>query len=304
MPGSSESVLAKYFESTTSSEVTALDAPALAAAMDAELKSVSDEDTAVFLIGAVQSYIDFLSETGRWSSSQDHRAELEDIFLDTDDPDSNGLTIRVPVLAKDEELAAFAGLPLIQKATAFLQWLGDGRSVTATGVPEPAGLEEAARVGMAVPGALTLWTALEMAELIHVSSAHATPTADVQDFLAGSAPERLEEYRFFTGEFLRRAAIGGLQGRPERAESAALKISILVSATTEEPPSVKGVLAAEDYALEVEKALVGALTRSVVEHLEQLAALGLIETGTHSRVPPAVIGCVAAVFADDVVYDT
>ncbi len=61
-----------------------------------------------------------------------------------------------PDLAEDEALEVFAGLPLIQRTTALLRWIGDGRPVAGTGALRLKDLEAAAAcVGVSVRGAGT-----------------------------------------------------------------------------------------------------------------------------------------------------
>ncbi|MDQ6738954.1 MAG: hypothetical protein M3021_00905, partial [Actinomycetota bacterium] len=178
-----------------------------------------DEETdAMFIVDAVQAYVDFLTETGRWTGSAEQLAQVMDFLktVEEDDDDQLGL-IEIPDLGEDEALEVFAGLPLIQRTTALLRWIGDGRPVTGPGALRLKDLQAAAAcVGVSVRGAVKgaqpdhaipivrsmqdvpllpqIWAAMEAAELIEIKATKVVPFEDAGGFLSGSTAQRLEEY--------------------------------------------------------------------------------------------------------------
>ena len=337
-----ENVLGRYMDSTAAAEVTEFEQVPLAIAIAEEVAASADDsadpsavgmadvENAVFVVTAVHAYVGFLSDTGRWSGSAEQLAGVMDFFDDiAEDDDEPGL-IDVPYIAEQEAFEALSGLPLIRRATALLQWIGDSRPVTATGALRLRDIEAAAAcVGVAVRGGpkqtpstpqgtagqaddvptvrsmyevplLTqIWNALEAAELIEIKSTKVVPFPDSAGFLTGSDSERLDEFSLFTMCFLEQAVLGFDPEQPWERILAGLQTSILISAATADPPSLERVLASAQHAPATEKAMTELLTSMAVGRLEALAELGLLTIDTHFRVPPALIRCVADVFDDD-----
>lgn len=349
-----KNVMGRYMERTAAADVTCIDPVPLALAVSDEITALAvaaggdpadgdgdDVDQAVYTVTAVQAFAEFLAETERWSGSEGQLAELRDFFdgLAGDDRGNGGVgwsLIDVPAIPAPDALAALSRLPLIQRATALLQWIGDGKPVTATGALRLREIEAAAAcVGVIVRGSakrtasLTedplpgftgaadrvptvrsmyevpllaqLWNALVDAEMIEVSSTKVVRSAASDVFVAGGTAERLEELEFFVEQFLEAAVLGCDWEQPWERLIAGMQASILLAAATPEPPLKERVLAAAKSAPDEEKMMVGVLTDVVVSRLEALAELGLMTIDTHFRVPTAVIGCVAGVFDDEVV---
>ncbi|MGY3320819.1 plasmid pRiA4b ORF-3 family protein [Arthrobacter sp. TE12232] len=333
-----ENVLGRYMDSTAAAEVTGFEPVPLAAAISDEVVALSDApadgmtdlENAGFIVGAFHVYVDFLAETGQWSGSAEQLAGVVD-FLDliADDDDEPGV-IDVPYIPEEEALKALSELPLIRRATALLRWIGDGRPVTATGALRLRDIEAAAAcVGVAVKGGAKqtsaplpgtavssepvptvrsmyevpllaqMWNALEAAELIQIKSTKAVPFPDSAAFLTGSDSERLDEFSLFALCFLREAVLGFDPEQPWERILAGIQTSILIAATTADPPSMERVLAAPHHAPAAEKSMTELLTSMAVGRLEGLSELGLLTIDTHFRVPAALIGCVADVFDDD-----
>ena len=337
-----ENVLGRYMDSTAAAEVTEFEQVPLAIAIAEEVAAtagdsadpsavgMADVEDAVFVVTAVHAYVGFLSDTGRWSGSAEQLAGVMDFFDDiAEDDDEPGL-IDVPYVSEQEALEALSGLPLIRRATALLQWIGDGRPVTATGALRLRDIEAAAAcVGVAVRGGpkqtrstqqgtagqaddvptvrsmyevpllSQLWNALEAAELIEIKSTKVVPFPDSTGFLTGSDSERLDEFSLFTMCFLEQAVLGFDPEQPWERILAGLQTSILIAAATADPPSLERVLASTQHAPATEKAMAELLTSMAMGRLEALAELGLLTIDTHFRVPPALIRCVADVFDDD-----
>ncbi len=340
-----KAVMGRYMERTAASDVTRLDAAALAAAVSDELVATLDAIAALagdaaldvgavestnFVVDAVHAFVGFLVETDRWSGSVDQLAEIVD-FLDTTAEDDAGWGyVDVPDIPEGQALDVFSGLPLIRRATALLEWIGDGRAVTATGALRLRDIEAAAAcVGVAVRGGskragsptpdsagsasdvptvrsmyevpllAQMWAALETAELIKITSTKVVPFEGTEDFLAGGPSARLEEMAFYVDQFLVAAVLDYDPAQPWERTLAGLQTSLLIAAATEDPPSLERVLAAADQAPAAEKAMAGLLTGMAISRMEALAELGLLTINTHFRVPPALIRCVATVFDDD-----
>ena len=198
-----------------------------------------DFDTMTYVVHSIGAFVEFLVETGRWSGSAEQLAAVMDFLDTTGEDDGGGGFVDVPDIPDEEALAAFSGLPLIRRATALLQWIGEGKPVTATGALRLRDIEAAAAcVGVAVKGGTKgsgsplpgtagpdgpvptvrsmyevpllaqLWNALEAAELIEITSTKVVPSADSGVFLAGGPSERLAELVFFVDQFLETAVLG------------------------------------------------------------------------------------------------
>jgi hypothetical protein len=322
-----EPVMGRYLNSTAAAEVTGLDPVPLAIAISDEVAATAsvsavaleEVENAVLVLDAVQAYVDFLSETGRWTGSARQLAGVVEFFDTIGEDDGGPRYVDVPEIPEEQALAVFSEVPMIQRATALLRWIGDGRPVTGTGALRLRDIEAAAAcVGVTVRGGakradaaddvLTvrsmyevpqlaqMWAALEAAELIELRSTKVVPFEDSEHFLSGDTSEKLEEFRIFTSCFLEQAVLRYDPGQPWERIIASLQASILMAAATPEPPLLERVLAAPDHAPEAEKAMAGLLTNMAISRLEALAELGLLTIDTHFRVPPALIGCVADTF--------
>ena len=345
--------MGRYFEGTSAAEVTGFVGIPLAIAISAEVAAVAavadrsagsagsaadmaDVENAVFVVDAVRAYVDFLSATGRWSGPADQLAEIMEFFDDLAEGDDGHQYLEVPEFPDEQALEVFSGLPLIQQATALLEWIGDGKPVTGTGALRLRDIEAAAAcVGVAVKGAAgkgtagrgtdsplpgtagsaddvptvrsmyevpqlaKMWAALEAAELIEFTSTKVVPFEDSGAFLTGGTSERLEELVFFVDQYLETAVLGWDPEQPWEQLVSGLQASILLAAATADPPEKARVLAAPDNAPAAEKAMAGLLTGMALRRLEDLAGLGLLSIDTHFRVPPALIRCVANDFDDE-----
>lgn len=337
-------VLGRYMERTAAADVTRLDPAGLAAAVSDEIVAIDaggafvDEvavrEEAKFVKDAVGAFIEFLEETGRWSGSADQLAVIRDV-LDTAAGDGGGWGfIDVPDIPDQQAFEVFSSLPLIQRATALLQWIGEGRPVTATGALRLRDIEAAAAcVGVAVKGGTKsagsplpgtagsgdavptvrsmyevplladIWSALEAAELIQIKATKVVPFPEPGDFLTGGPSERLEEFELFIDCYLRAAVLEYDPAQPWEKSLSGMQASILMAAATPDPPEKQRVLAAPDHAPAADTAMVRLLTDVAVSRLEALAELGLLTIDTHFRIPLALIRCIADVFDDDWVLD-
>lgn len=324
-----EPTMSRYLEMTAAPDMTSLDPAALAnavaeevsAAARAQAPDVVDPEQVALIVDSVHSYVEFLSETGRWTGTADLLAEVLEFFDGLAGGEDGPETIQVPDIPEDHALAVFSGLPLIQKATALLKWIGDGKPVTGTGALRLRDIEEAAAcVGVSakggtkkedragdvltvrsmyeVPLLADIWATLQAAELIRVKPTKVVPFEDPAHFLDGSVAEQLDEFIMFTSCFLEQAVLRLDPEEPWERTIAAVQVSVLLAAATAEPLLVERVLAAPDHAPDEEKKAAELLTQVAMERLEELAELGLLTIDTHFRVPPALIRCVADAFDD------
>ncbi|AXJ09136.1 plasmid pRiA4b ORF-3 family protein [Arthrobacter sp. PM3] len=335
-----ESVLGRYMDSTAAADVTVFEPVPLAVAVTDEVVAAAGSGSSAggtaeagdagFVVSAIYTYIDFLSDTGRWSGTAEQLAGVLD-FLDAigQQEDDGAGVIGVPDVPEQEALDELSRLPLVRRATALLEWIGDGRPVTGTGALRLRDIEAAAacvgvaarggtkRAGAPLPGTAgaadvptvrsmyevpllaQMWAALETAELIKITSTKAVPFEGVDAFLAGGPSERLEELVFFVDSFLMSAVLDYDPEQPWERIVAGLQASILIAAATDDPPLLERVLAAPDAAPAEEKAMTRLFTDMAVDRLNGLADLGLLTIDTHFRVPPALIRCVANVFDDE-----
>jgi Plasmid pRiA4b ORF-3-like protein len=333
-----EPVLGRYLDSTAAAELNSFEPMPLAIAISDEVAAMAaaatgemaDVENAAFVVDAVHAYVDFLCETGRWSGSAEQLAGVRE-FFDTlgEDGDGPGY-LDVPDIPEGEALEVLAGLPLIQRATALLRWIGTGKPVTGTGALRLRDIEAAAAcVGVTVRGGTTLadsalpgaaagsepvptvrsmyevpllaqmWAALDAAELIEIKSTKVVPFEGSEGFLNGGPSQQLDEFSMFISCFLDQAVLRHDPERPWERIIAGLQTSILMAAATPEPPLRERVLAAADHAPDAEKSMADALTNVAVSRLEALAELGLLTIDTHFRVPPALVRCMADSFDRD-----
>jgi hypothetical protein len=324
-----EPVMSRYLQSAAAPDLTSLAPAALANAVAEEVagagrNEVSDEpdlEEVAYTVDAVRSYVEFLSETGRWTGTAGELAEALDFFDSLGDDAIGQEPLQVPDIPEDQALAAFSTLPLIRKATALLQWIGDGKPVTGTGALRLRDIEEAAAcVGVSakggtkkadsaddvltvrsmyeVPLLARIWAALEAAELIDIKPTKVVPFEDAGNFLAGDAAQQLEEFQIFTAFFLDKAVLRLDPDQPWERTIAAVQVSVLLAAATPEPPLVERIVAAPEHAPEAEKTMAELLTKVAMGRFEELADLGLLSIDTHFRVPPALIRSVADAFDD------
>ena len=159
-------VMGRYMERTAAADVTSLDPVPLALAFSDEFTGLplaagadladgdgDDVDRALNAVDAVHAFVEFLAETEHWTGSEGQLAELRDFFDALGDGREGQGFIDVPDIPEQDALQFLSDLPLIQRATALLQWIGDGKPVTATGALRLREIEAAAAcVGVTVRG--------------------------------------------------------------------------------------------------------------------------------------------------------
>ena len=235
-----EPTISRYMEMTAAPDMTSLDPATLAnavaeevsAAAGAQAPEVVDAEQVALIVDSVHSYVEFLSETGRWTGTEELLAEVLDVFDSLAEGVDGQETIEIPDIPEDQALSAFTEMPLIQKATALLVWIGEGKPVTGTGALRLRDIEEAAAcVGVQakggskkdaaddvltvrsmyeVPLLAEIWAALQAAELIKVKPTKVVPFEDPAHFLDGSVAEQVDEFTMFTSLFLEQAVLGSI----------------------------------------------------------------------------------------------
>ena len=94
---------------------------------------------------ALHSFAHFLKETGRWTGTAEAYEDLHVVLGSGIEAAAPSLPdILVPQLSDEEQDAAFKTMPLIQRASSLLEWLGTGREVAATGALRLKDIEPAA----------------------------------------------------------------------------------------------------------------------------------------------------------------
>ncbi|NUP74700.1 MAG: hypothetical protein HOQ07_08650 [Sinomonas sp.] len=254
-----------------------------------------DVDDLRYLVGTLIDWVTFLEETGRWEGSAEDLAAVTEL-LDAEAESVGGIVDAAPEAAAprreptEEEALAFATeSALVLRARALLDWIGEGRPVTADGALTPSEAEEAAAVvgkGAADPARrlARLWESLRNAQLIEVDEVRAEDDggstarlgADAARLGTGDALGRLEA-QFLVTEFVIVTCTEAGAGPQGESVGAGL-MTILQRAVLEEPLPLAAV---EDLALDApEDSDPGALqTVSVLllDELRELAALGVAD---------------------------
>lgn len=327
-----ESVMGRYMDRVAAADLTSLEPVILAEALAADLAAVSgdeDDDRGEFVVVAVHGFVDFLAETGRWSGSSDQLDGVLDLLNALlGESDDQGL-VDVPAISDEDAVKAFSELPLIQRTTALLQWIGDAKAVTGTGALRTKDIEAAAaclgvkarggtkkdgapqagddgaekpvptvRSMYEVPLLAQVWEALARCALINIGPTKAVPSHAAAFFQGGATPDRLEELVFFVEQFISASVLGYDPEEPWEVLVAATVASILLAAASEDPPRTDDVLDPREGALPEEKATVALLKTAAMGQLEALAGQGILTIDTHIRVPPALVRCIATIYED------
>lgn len=332
-----ESVMGRYMDRVAAADLTRLEPVILADALAADLSSTAvdeEDDHGEFVIAAVHGFVDFLGDTDRWSGSAEQLADVLDLLNGLLGETDDFSLVDVPVISDDDALQVFSELPLVQRTTALLQWIGDAKPVTATGALRTKDIEAAAAcVGLTVRGRLKqagapqagkggseepvpavrsmyevpllaqVWEALARTELIKIGPTKAVPSPASAVFQAGNTSDRLEELVFFVDQFLAASVLGYDPEQPWEVLVAATVASILLAASSEDPPRTDTVLDPRTGASPEERATVGSLKAAAMNQLEALAGQGILTIDTHFRVPPALVRCIANTYEDATVLE-
>jgi hypothetical protein len=221
---------------------------------------------------ALHSFAHFLKATGRWTGTEDAYEELHTVLgRGIGAAASNLPDILVPQLSEEEQDAAFSSMPLIQRASSLLDWLGTGKEVTATGAlrlkdieaaaaavevqargkrgARPVGSREEVEVSgqpdaplevstmFDVPVLREIWTALVGAGLITLSSTRAVPGPAATAWNSAAVKERVDMRRMLSVVLLVRVLSDSDDAWDRETVSETL-CTILAYGTTDDPVPV------------------------------------------------------------------
>ncbi|WP_426989627.1 hypothetical protein [Pseudarthrobacter sp. Y6] len=259
-----------------SSSATALDSESMEQAAGAIAAALGpDETDEAFddVYFALHSYVHFLKATGRWGGTEAAYEELHSAL-------GRGIAaavpplpvIQVPDLSDEHQDAAFNAMPLIQRATSLLDWIGTGKEITSTGALRLKDIEPAAAaVGVQargkraasravplfdletaekqpktllevgtmhdVPVLREIWSALVGAGLITLGSTKAIPGPEVAAWNSTRIEERLDIRRMLSVVLLVGVLTDADQVWDQEAVAGTL-LAVLTYGTTDEPMPV------------------------------------------------------------------
>ncbi len=334
-----KALVGAYFHASPSSEATNFEPVPFGLAL-AEVLGADGEDVTSFSFDAIHVYLEFLGETGAWTGTEEDFDAVDELFHMDEEGALPAIDVpeltdeeEVPELTDDEELAALAGTGLAQRLEKLLRWLGDGRTVTSTGVLRLKEIEGAAvAVGVAVKGAMPkakreplpfpvgsspdsirtvksmnevpllakFWAALDACELVDIGSTKVWPTPLAEEFLEPGHPARLDVLRNFTTKFLAVAVMGEAEWAPWVTHTAMAQSALLFAACTDE---AVGVDLLTDPATLERMELDQFAARMLQAQMEELAELGLVTLDKVIAVPPAVVPAVVAIMQSALVEE-
>ncbi|MGO4856968.1 hypothetical protein [Arthrobacter sp. 2MCAF14] len=276
-------------------------------------------------------YVDFLSETGRWSGSEEEYSIVHSFLteeLADDGPDFPPLDL--PELSGEEQDQGFRELPVLELASRLLEWLGEGKDVTSTRALRLKDVEgAAAAVGVKargkkngkqplvplfdseeyaqsqsetfevrsmhdVPVLREIWAALVDSRILSVGSTRAVPGAGAESWHSRDLESRLQIRREFLVVFLASAVMNS--GSMFQEGSDQLLATVLIKGSTAEPMGVEELSKSADLGAGDDIFLAFSARRTRTQ-LAKLAELGLLQVDTHYTVSPVVIQCVPPALA-------
>lgn len=330
-------VVAEVFEVAAEPSVTSFTVDDTLAAM-ASLEDIFGEDIEA-AAQVFHVYIDFLHERELWSGSEEAYDEVHALFGDERQlPVPDLPEIIVPSIPQAEELAAFEAMPLIRHVTALVQWIGQGRPVTGTGVLRLADIEAAARCvgvsargvrqaakstdtvlpGMESPGnedpqnatllvrtmhdvpALNLiWHCLLAADLIEVRPTKVVPRDGRGIGSDSTAATRLEAYRNIAASFLGTWEEEVWNTRLLGTSIWTMHKLALTLGCSDRPMPMEKFELDPDAERDDDLFLVNAMAQMSLGHFREMEKFGLVLVDTHVRVPRHLWQTVNTVFADE-----
>lgn len=256
-----------------SSSATAIAAESVDAAVESIASALAPkhvDEAFDDLYFALDPYVRFLKDTGRWTGTEDAYSELQDV-LGSGTPGTAqahpGITI--PHLTDEEQEAAFNNMPLIRRAAALLEWLDTGKEVTATGALRLKDIEPAAAaVGVpargkrgakrpamlfgqetsggqpdgplevgtmyGVPVLTDVWPAMVEAGLMTLTATRAVPGPQATGWTSTKMEKRLKARLMLSVAFLVRVIYASNDGWDGKAVQGLL-LAILTYGTTDDP---------------------------------------------------------------------
>lgn len=214
--------LGDYAETSGATEITRIEPAQLRQTLPELSHSHLEEMKVTGMAAAMLLYLDFLIHAGLWSGTEQEFVTVREL-LSGKEQQGEGI-IELPEVPEAAVLAYFATMPLVQYARNLVQWVGDGKDITATEAVKVRDLvAAAAQVGEtvstdkatadpnvpvvrsmhSVERLKLIWEALLTSELLVVSRTRVTPTEATKIFAeqqpAAQARELTEK---FVGVFL------------------------------------------------------------------------------------------------------
>ena len=252
---------------------------------------------------AVSTYVDFLSDTGRWNGPAQDLELLKELLGQL----LGGARLAVgagdtdPQALSSMEAAAVGNLnemPVVRLGRDLLRWIGAGRAIT----PDGELAESEAREARELLGSqlshqarsmedllLCLYLALALAEAIEIADNEVRPSAGAQDFLSEDPSVAFGSLFSFVHAFLQETVGGPDSEDPHTVEAWDLVVQTLLMATDGDPAPV-GTPAPQGVSK--------ATWQAVLAELDGLAELGLIAKDTHYDVPLAVGALLEGMFEE------
>ncbi|XAS68509.1 hypothetical protein V3C33_04150 [Micrococcaceae bacterium Sec5.7] len=294
------------------------------------------EDALDDLYDTLHVYVDYLKESGHWSGTDAEYNDIHDFLTGESISEFQRIPdFQVPDLSQQDQDQAFAGLPLIQRATCLLEWIGAGKEVTSTGVlrlkdiaeaaaavgvqavgkrapRRPAGLafhdaeEEGGHQGALlevgtmhdVPVLSDVWAALVRSGIITLGSTRATPGPGADLWNGQDIADRLEIRCEFTTALLADAVTDtDSSWSGQEPELDGVLAVILAKGATADPMEVEELteLATSGNTGDIFLAFSALRARS---KLAALADFGLVRVDSHYTVTPVVVQSLVPAIAE------
>ncbi|MCW4466327.1 plasmid pRiA4b ORF-3 family protein [Glutamicibacter sp. MNS18] len=258
------------------------------------------QDAVAFVQDAVETYVDFLEQTGRWEGSADDLALLRVLVnqvIAGEDLDSEA----TEGLSSMEALAVgnLNEMKVVTLGRDLLRWLGTGKAIEPGGELGATESREAIALIESRMRSLTsasedlmqrLYLALALAEAIEIEDNQVRPSAGAADFLSEDPAVAFGSLFSFVHAFLEETVGSPDSEDPTVVEVWDLVVQVLLMAAEGDPVPVgdAGPSGVRDTTW-----------KAVLADLEELADLGLIEKGTHYDIPLAVGALLEGMFSED-----
>lgn len=288
-------------------------------------------EDADLILDAFHLYVDFLGETNRWTGTAQDFDGVHDLVTDEEvDELPEWLSPEVPGLSTKQLLSGFTHMLLSTDALALLEWVGEGKEVTATGLLRLESISAAAAtVGIVargkaqhraqqaealpgfealapadqetttgvrsmkdVPRLHALWKSLEAAGLLELRSGKATVSEKIGISKEFSDEDRLAGYKKLTESVL-------LISKTSVCDQSILGIAtwetarqLLLAACQPQkvPTVVLDTPAVEEAPAEMRAGLPVAMMCS--DAMKELATYGIVEIGEYIQVPEHLISLI------------
>lgn len=288
-------------------------------------------EDADLILDAFHLFVDFLGETNRWTGTANDFDDVHDLVTDEEiDEVPVWPTPEVPDLSTKQQLSGFAQMPLSNHALALLEWVGEGKEVTATGLLRLESISAAAAtVGIVargktprraeqsealpgfedlepvdqetitgvrsmkdVPRLHTLWKSLEDLELLKLRSGKATVSAEIGIGEEFSGQDRLTGYKQLTKSVLQMCKTNVCDQSILGIAAWEAARQLLLAAC--QPQTVPAVVLDTHNVEEVPAEMLAGLPVAMMcsEAMKELATYGIVEIGEYIQVPEHLISLI------------